>query len=205
MTRYRKLVERYAGALDLSSPALVRSFDTAIERSLAYAPHLAGGRVLDLGSGVGLPGIPCAAARPDLEFVLCEVRKRRAAFLERAVSELGLANARVFAGDVRKYGGEPFDTVTSQAVGSLLETYELCRASLAPEWLILSRKGERAPADADQFRAAVPGASVQSLELGGGSFLLAARGSGPARGRGSGPARGGESDPALAHRESEAG
>jgi 16S rRNA (guanine527-N7)-methyltransferase len=175
LDRYRGLVERYASALDLSSPAVVRSFDAAIERSFAYGEHLRGARVLDLGSGVGLPGVVLAAARPELEFTLCEVRRRRAAFLERVVAELKLTNTRVYNADVRQYRGPQYGTVTSQAVGTLLETYRLCAPLLAPDWTILSRKGERAQAEADELRARVPGVKVELHPIDESAYLVVAR------------------------------
>lgn len=54
-------------------------------------------QVVDLGSGAGLPGIPLAIAMPDRAFILVESRRRRAAFLELVVDDLGLANVSVLA------------------------------------------------------------------------------------------------------------
>ena len=60
------------------------------------------GRVIDLGSGGGLPGLVIAARRPDLELVLVERRLARADLLRRAVAALGVGAAvSVFGGDVR--------------------------------------------------------------------------------------------------------
>ena len=52
---------------------------------------IAGERVVDIGSGAGLPGIPLAIARPDLQVVLLEPLLRRSEFLNEVVAELGLA------------------------------------------------------------------------------------------------------------------
>ncbi len=60
--------------------------------ALAAAPHLPrGARVVDLGSGAGLPGIPLAIAREDAELTLVEIRERRVHFLRHVVRALGLA------------------------------------------------------------------------------------------------------------------
>ena len=56
-----------------------------------------GAEVWDVGSGAGIPGIPLAAARPEVRVVLVEPRHRRAAFLERAILALGIRNASVQA------------------------------------------------------------------------------------------------------------
>jgi 16S rRNA (guanine527-N7)-methyltransferase len=72
------------------------------------------GRVVDLGSGAGLPGIPLAIARQDLTFCLADLRTRRVAFIELAVDSLGLSNVTVFAGKVEQLAG-PFDGGLSRA------------------------------------------------------------------------------------------
>jgi len=98
-------------------------------------------RVLDIGSGVGLPAVPIAIRRPDINLVLCEIRKRRAAFLERAVSSLNLTKARVYNGDVQQLEIAPFDTVIAQAVGRLEHTYAISQHLLKPSWTMLTIKG----------------------------------------------------------------
>jgi 16S rRNA (guanine527-N7)-methyltransferase len=68
-----------------------RIWDRHIDNSLALAGLIGpGARVVDVGSGAGLPGIPLALARPDLEVTLVEPLARRVRFLELALAELGL-------------------------------------------------------------------------------------------------------------------
>lgn len=79
--------------------------------------------VADIGSGAGLPGIPVAIARPDLQVTLIEPLQRRTTFLQEVVDDLGLDNVRVIRGraedpSVRKEAGL-FDVVTSRAVAPL--------------------------------------------------------------------------------------
>ena len=74
--------------------------------SLRAAPVVEGADLAaDLGSGAGLPGVVVAIALPGLRMLLVERRPRRAAFLELAVEELGVANATVFAGRVAEMRG----------------------------------------------------------------------------------------------------
>lgn len=79
-----------------------------------------GARVVDIGSGAGLPGIPLAIARPDLRVQLVEPLLRRATFLSEVVEDLGLDNVEVHRGRaeeksiVTAVGGA--DVVTSRAV-----------------------------------------------------------------------------------------
>lgn len=71
-------------------------------------------RVVDLGSGAGLPGLPLAIVLPDRPFTLIEMRRGRAAFLESVVDDLGLRNARVLLGKVETADG-PFDVCLARA------------------------------------------------------------------------------------------
>ena len=62
--------------------------------SLAMHGHVPDGRLADLGTGPGLPGIPLALVRPGLQVTLVESNGKKARFLREAVRTLGLANAR---------------------------------------------------------------------------------------------------------------
>ena len=76
--------------------------------------------VCDLGSGAGLPGIPLAIRRPDLQVTLLEPLLRRVRFLQEAVTSLGLGNVEVHRGRAEELSGHAvFDVVTSRAVASL--------------------------------------------------------------------------------------
>ncbi len=92
--------------------------------SLAIRPWLAGERILDVGSGAGLPGIPLAIAEPHRSFVLLDSAAKRCRFLTQAVVELGLANVRVENRRVEDYlvssdEGSSFSTITARAFSSL--------------------------------------------------------------------------------------
>ena len=85
-------------------------------------------RVLDLGSGAGLPGIPLAVALPELRFVLLDGNGKKARFCRHAVRALGLPNVEVVEG--RAEGGAaaaPFDAAVVRAVGSLARVRDLVR------------------------------------------------------------------------------
>ena len=62
-------------------------------------------RVLDIGSGGGLPGIPLAIVRPDIQVTLLEARNSKVAFLERVKLALGLKNVAVRAGRMEEISG----------------------------------------------------------------------------------------------------
>lgn len=101
-----------------------------------------GGRLVDVGSGAGLPGIPIAIARPDLEVVLLEASRKKAAFLEQARSELKLDNIAVVAERVE--GWRPsagFDVVISRALTEAGEFVRLASHLCAEGGRFLAMKG----------------------------------------------------------------
>ncbi len=80
-------------------------------------PH--GTRLLDIGSGAGLPGIPLAIARPDLSVTLLEPRGRRAAFLRHAARAVPVPNATVLERRSQELEEPAYDAATARAVGDL--------------------------------------------------------------------------------------
>ncbi len=87
--------------------------------ALTFAAGWRGGRppgsIVDLGSGVGLPGIPLAIAHPEAEVVLVDRSGRRARLARRAIRVLGLDNVQVLEGDVRRVA-VPCDAVVARGV-----------------------------------------------------------------------------------------
>ena len=174
---YTKLVRQYAKTLDLTSPSMLAEFETAIARSSVYDQAIPdGSRVLDIGSGVGLPGIPLAIRRPDLSVCLCEIRQRRAAFLERAVSSLKLKNATVQDKNVRKLRNLEFDVVIAQAVGSLEHLFSLSNHVLAPNWTLVSRKGAIWQDELAELEARTTVSSFETRTVGDGFQLVIVHG-----------------------------
>ena len=115
--------------------------------SLAAVPFFQGGMpkpvsVLDVGSGGGLPGIPLAIARPELQVTLIDSIAKKTAFLLQAKAELGLANVQVVTGRVEDFQPEAkFDVITSRAFSDLKEFVTLTRHLLKPDGHWLAMKG----------------------------------------------------------------
>jgi len=110
-----------------------------------------GSRVVDVGSGAGLPGIPLALVRPDLTVTLLEPLARRVAFLTECVRRLGLERVTVVRGRAeegpirRQLGGA--DVVTARAVAPLDKLAGWCLPLLRPGGLLLAMKGSTAAAE----------------------------------------------------------
>lgn len=143
---YIDLVRAYHATLDLVSDRGLEEFERHVADARTYARlirELAGPAptIVDVGSGVGIPGIVIAALLPAARVVLVERRKRRAAFLELAVGRLALARAEVFGGDVRDVNGVRADVITAQAVAGLAEIVRMTRHFHADPCFLVSRRG----------------------------------------------------------------
>lgn len=101
-----------------------------------------GGRLADLGTGPGLPGIPLAIALPGLQVTLVESNGKKARFLREAVRQLGLANATVAESRIEALAlpGQ-FDAITARALATLPLILELGGHLLAPGGRLLAMKG----------------------------------------------------------------
>ena len=130
--------------------------------SLAMHPHVQPGALADLGTGPGLPGIPLAIAKPELQVTLVESNGKKARFLREAVRQLKLGNARVAESRAEALD-EPgaFDNLTARAMDTLAGIIEVGGHLLKPGGTLLAMKGVRP----DEEIAALPaGWSVATVE-----------------------------------------
>ena len=134
----------------------------------------AGERVVDIGSGAGLPGLPMAIAKPGLRVVLVESLFRRTEFLRMVIDELGLdvdvVRGRAEDPEVRETAGGA-DAVTSRAVASLDKLTRWGGPLLRQGGRLLAIKGERAPEEVDEHRrgmAKLGATDARVVECGGG-------------------------------------
>jgi 16S rRNA (guanine527-N7)-methyltransferase len=110
--------------------------------SLAVLPFIKGPRLLDVGSGAGLPGIPLAIARPDLSVTLLDSNHKKTAFLRQACIELALTNVAVVCERVETWQPEArFDQVISRAFSDLGEFVRLAGHLCVPGGTLLGMKG----------------------------------------------------------------
>ena len=119
--RFTQSLADHGEELGLIGPLeLPRLWTRHILNSAIVAPLLRPGRVGDIGSGAGLPGLVLAIARPDVDFVLIEPMERRVAWLQSQADELGLVNVAVLRGRAEEVRLNPLlDQVTARAVSAL--------------------------------------------------------------------------------------
>jgi 16S rRNA (guanine527-N7)-methyltransferase len=141
--------------------------------SLALVPVLQrlcdrpAGRLLDVGSGGGLPGIPIAIACPALRVTLLDANRKKCAFLTQARIELPLANVEVVHARVEQWRAPPFDVIVSRAVASLRDFVALTRHLLDDRGSWLAMKGPAVEQETGNLPPAIALSEVVPLEVPG--------------------------------------
>jgi 16S rRNA (guanine527-N7)-methyltransferase len=107
------------------------------------------GRIADIGSGAGFPGLVLAVALPHARVDLVESVGRKCAFMRRASSEAGIDNAETIEARSEELalgdGREAYDAVTARAVGRLSTLAELASPLLRADGVLVAWKGKRDP------------------------------------------------------------
>ncbi len=118
---------------------------------LLAAKHLPEGkiRVLDVGSGGGMPCLPFAIVRPDITITALDATAKKTAYIEAAAAHLGLSNVRILTGRAEELGQNPqyrekFDVVCARAVAELRILMEWCIPFVKKDGIFLSLKGKNA-------------------------------------------------------------
>lgn len=148
---YAEALVRDGETLGLLGPReYERLWTRHILNSVLLAP-LVHGRVADVGSGAGLPGLPIAIARPDVEIVLIEPMERRSTWLEGLVSSLGLTNVTVIRARADEVPAEfAADVVTARAVAGLSKLIPWVAPLARYEGELLLLKGQGAEAEIEK-------------------------------------------------------
>ena len=136
--------------------------------SLSILSLLSGRELLDLGSGPGLPGVPLAIARSDINFTLLDANGKKCRFIAQAKIELQLDNVQVKCARVEKFVPEnPFDMVLSRAFASLSEMLELSAHLVAADGCLLAMKGAVHQEEIDAAVGKSIGVKIHALKVPG--------------------------------------
>lgn len=136
--------------------------------SLAVLPHVGEGRLLDVGAGAGLPGIPLAIAKPALQVTLVDSAGKKVRFMRHVKRALGLENIEPLHLRIESLQpGAAFDSVISRAFTSLAEFAASVRHLAAPGTRLLAMKGRRPDAEIGELPAWLSLDAVQELRVPG--------------------------------------
>lgn len=156
----------------IAASTVARARDVHIADSLSgleLEPIRSAGRIADLGSGAGLPGLVLAAALPDARIDLIESIERKCAFLRDAIEWMGLPNATVvcrrsedWAGDE---GREAYDVVAARSVGRLAALAELASPLLREGGELIAWKGKRSAQEEAEAARAADRLAMEPIEI----------------------------------------
>jgi 16S rRNA (guanine527-N7)-methyltransferase len=176
LTEYLKLLVRWRPYLNLTGLRdAERMLDVLIVESLEFLHgdfFRPGMRLLDLGTGAGVPGIPLAVCRADVHVTLLDRSEKKITFLHRVIASLHLKNCQPCCSTAedlahRLCPQEHFDVVVSRGVGSVAHLMRLTGPLLKPGGRLLLRKPLHTPElrEAELRRAAETWGSIETLPL----------------------------------------
>jgi 16S rRNA (guanine527-N7)-methyltransferase len=162
---YLALLMKWNQAYNLTA---IRDPDEMVPRqlldSLSILPLIRGTRILDVGTGAGLPGIPLAICMPEAGFTLIDSNGKKTRFVQQVKMELGLGNIEVLQTRVEQLDrANSFDTITSRAFAALPKMVGLTQRLLADGGILLAMKGSIPRQEIEAVQAG--GATVEVVEL----------------------------------------
>lgn len=175
---YLSLLQRWNATYNLTAvreptPMLTQHLADclAVINPLRRVLRVGSARVLDVGSGGGLPGVVVAILNPAAEVTCVDAVGKKTAFVQQVAGELSLRNLRAEHRRVEQLKSEPFDLVTSRAFASLKDFVQLTGSQLAPRGVWMAMKGKvpvdelaQLPTTIDVFHVeqiAVPGLDAE--------------------------------------------
>ncbi|KTD61178.1 16S rRNA (guanine(527)-N(7))-methyltransferase RsmG [Legionella spiritensis] len=140
---YLSLLNKWNHVYNLTA---VREIPAMVSRhvldSLAVLPFIRGARIVDVGSGAGLPGIPLAIARPQTRVTLLDSNGKKTRFLEEVQRHLMLDNVEVIQSRIENYHpAQAFDTVISRAFSDLAQMIHWTKHVIDAHGIWLAMKG----------------------------------------------------------------
>lgn len=166
---YLALLARWNKAYNLTA---IRDESQMVTRhlldSLAVAPYITGQRVIDVGTGAGLPGVPLAILFPERAFHLLDSNGKKTRFLFQVKTALGLDNMVVHQARVDAHRvAAPYDEVLSRAFASLQDMVQGCHHLLAPKGRFLAMKGAYPTQELEAVSGEYPDTAVIPLHVPG--------------------------------------
>lgn len=144
LIQYLELMQRWNKVFNLTTITEPREMVYLhLIDSLLMQPFLHGKRLLDVGSGAGLPGIPLAIINPDLHWTLLDKNNKKTRFITQAIAELKLKNIDVVNERSEDFATDtPYDAILSRAYGSIGMFLTTTQHLLAPDGAFIAMKGK---------------------------------------------------------------
>lgn len=140
---YLALLQQWNNAFNLTA---IREPAQMVTRhlidSLSILPYIAGSRIIDVGSGPGLPGIPLAICRPDIEVTTLDSNGKKTRFQQQVKAALGLDNLQIINARAEACYEQPFDQVISRAFASLKDMLDWTAHLCHQQGVFLAMKGQ---------------------------------------------------------------
>jgi len=154
LVNYLTLLCKWNRAYNLTA---IRDVNEMVSRqlldSLSILPFVKGPKVLDVGTGPGLPGIPLSVMLPESVFTLLDSNGKKTRFVRQCITELSLANVDVINGRVEsEQEAMGFYTITSRAFSSLIKFVEVASNLLHPDGRMVAMKGTLPDDEIEQLR-----------------------------------------------------
>ena len=164
---FMDLLKEWSATYNLVAP---RERDFLLARhildSLSIAPWLKPGSLLDVGTGAGLPGLPLAIIRPDLQVTLIDSAGKKIRFIRHVGRTLKLENIHPLHQRVEDLpGGSVFDNITSRAFASLKEFVEAVKPCIDKTTQLLAMKGAYPHKEIEALPQWISVQSVQQLTV----------------------------------------
>ena len=164
---YMVLLKEWSGTYNLVAP---RERDFLLARhlldSLSIAPFLQPGSLLDVGTGAGLPGLPLAIVRPEMQVSLLDSAGKKIRFIRHVGRELKLENIHPLQQRVEDLGkDERFANITSRAFSSLKAFVEAARPCMDEATQLLAMKGANPVKELEELPEWVNVKSVEELTV----------------------------------------
>ena len=167
LTGYVQRIDKWNKAYNLTS---VRDPEQMMVKhildSLAVTRFVSGKRVIDVGTGPGLPGIPLAIMLPDIEFTLLDSLGKRVRFMKQCAFELGLTNVTPVYSRVEEHEpAQPYDIVLSRAFASLKDMLHWCQHLVDSSGVFFALKGQFPQSEIDEVSDHFQIGSVEALSV----------------------------------------
>lgn len=134
--------------------------------SLSLMPHLdPSKRLIDVGSGGGMPGILCAISYPEMDMTLLDANRKKTTFLQQVVIELGLTNVQVKSCRVETLADQSYEIVTSRAFAELIDFVTLTKGLIHPQGEWIAMKGMYPKEEIDRLPEWVEVTAVKALSV----------------------------------------